>query len=61
MTPRRIAIVACGALAREIRALLAMNGMGHVALKCLPATLLLTIFLNSARRSRLITPANSPA
>ena len=39
MTPRRIAIIACGALAREIRALLAMNGMDHVTLTCLPATL----------------------
>jgi len=39
MTPRRIAIVACGALAREIGAILAMNGMDHVTLACLPATL----------------------
>lgn len=39
MSPRRTAIVACGALAREIRAVLAMNGMDHVTLACLPATL----------------------
>jgi len=35
----RVAVIACGALAREIRAVLALNGLDHVTLKCLPAKL----------------------
>lgn len=36
---RTVAVIACGALAREIRAVLALNGPGRVTLKCLPASL----------------------
>lgn len=35
----RVAIIACGALAREIMAVLGANGLDHVTLKCLPALL----------------------
>ncbi|MEX2520954.1 MAG: DUF1638 domain-containing protein [Paracoccaceae bacterium] len=37
-----ILLIACGALAREILALKAMNGWAHLDLKCLPANLHLT-------------------
>ncbi len=37
--PRRQLILACGALAREVMAVLAANGLGHVSLRCLPAGL----------------------
>ncbi|MHA1524382.1 MAG: DUF1638 domain-containing protein [Alphaproteobacteria bacterium] len=36
---QRICIIACGALAREITALIAANRLDHVSLTCLPATL----------------------
>ncbi|MGG7568224.1 DUF1638 domain-containing protein [Rhodovulum sp. DZ06] len=32
-------LIACGALAREIRALIALNGWDHLTLRCLPAEL----------------------
>lgn len=32
-------VIACGALAREIGAVVAANGLGHLALHCLPAIL----------------------
>ncbi|MEB8386384.1 DUF1638 domain-containing protein [Rhodobacteraceae bacterium KMM 6894] len=35
----RILLIACGALAREILALIRLNGWGHMALTCLPAKL----------------------
>ena len=35
----RVLVLACGALAREILAVLDANGMDHVALQCLPAIL----------------------
>jgi hypothetical protein len=35
----RVLLIACGALAREILALKAMNGWGHLDLQCLPADL----------------------
>ena len=35
----RVLIIACGALAREILALIRMNGWDHMALTCLPANL----------------------
>lgn len=35
--PGQILLIACGALAREILALKAMNGWDHMALQCLPA------------------------
>ncbi|MGI3167545.1 DUF1638 domain-containing protein [Pseudooceanicola sp. C21-150M6] len=35
----RILVLACGALAREILALIALNGWDHVDLQCLPAKL----------------------
>lgn len=35
----RVLILACGALAREILAVLRVNGMNHVDLQCLPAIL----------------------
>jgi len=35
----RTLIIACGALAREIGGLIGRNGLGHIALKCLPAQL----------------------
>jgi hypothetical protein len=36
---RRVLIIACGALAREVGAVLALNKLDHVALTCLPALL----------------------
>ena len=36
---RRVLIIACGALAREILAVLQLNSLGHVDLACLPALL----------------------
>ena len=38
-TPGRVLILACGALAREILALISMNGWDHMDLTCLPAKL----------------------
>jgi hypothetical protein len=35
----RVLVIACGALAREILALKAMNGWDHIDLQCLPANL----------------------
>ena len=35
----RIRVIACGAIAREIIAVLAANRMDHVSLACLPAIL----------------------
>ncbi len=35
----RVLLIACGALAREILALIRMNGWSHLDLKCLPAKL----------------------
>jgi hypothetical protein len=35
----RVLILACGALAREILAIIRMNGLGHLDLHCLPAIL----------------------
>lgn len=35
----RTLIIACGALARELGGLIGRGGLGHLALKCLPATL----------------------
>lgn len=35
----RVLVIACGALAREILAVLGANGLGHVDLACLPALL----------------------
>lgn len=40
--PDKVLIIACGALAREIRALIALNGWQHFDLHCLPAQLHLT-------------------
>lgn len=37
--PPRVLVLACGALAREIRDVAAANGWDHVDLECLPATL----------------------
>ncbi|VAW12860.1 5,10-methylenetetrahydrofolate reductase [hydrothermal vent metagenome] len=37
--PSPVAVIACGALAREILAIVKMNGLIHVTLKCLPASL----------------------
>ncbi|NND01276.1 MAG: DUF1638 domain-containing protein [Acidimicrobiia bacterium] len=37
--PPRVLVLACGALAREIRDVTAANGWDHVDLECLPATL----------------------
>ncbi|MEM1313569.1 MAG: DUF1638 domain-containing protein, partial [Pseudomonadota bacterium] len=34
-----VRVIACGALAREILAVLGSGGWGHVALRCLPADL----------------------
>jgi hypothetical protein len=36
---KKVRIIACGAIAREIIAVLAANGMNHVELTCLPAQL----------------------
>ena len=38
-TPAKIRIIACGAIAREIIAILALNDLHHVELTCLPAIL----------------------
>ena len=38
-TPRKTLLIACGALAREILALIEANGWTHLALECLPAKL----------------------
>ncbi len=38
-SPPKTLIIACGALAREMLALIEANGWGHVALECLPAKL----------------------
>lgn len=38
-TPDRVCVIACGALAREILDILAINRLEHVALTCLPAKL----------------------
>ncbi len=35
----RVRVIACGALAREIGAVLARNRLDHVSLRCLPALL----------------------
>ena len=35
----KILLIACGALAREILALIDLNGWSHMALRCLPAKL----------------------
>lgn len=35
----RVLLLACGALAHEIRALIRLNGWDHLALRCLPAIL----------------------
>jgi hypothetical protein len=37
--PDRVMVIACGALAREILALVAANGWAHLDLECLPAKL----------------------
>lgn len=37
--PARVLVIACGALAREIGAVVAANGLGHIDLVCLPALL----------------------
>ena len=37
--PGRVLVIACGALAREIGAVVATNGLGHLDLHCLPAIL----------------------
>lgn len=39
MLPEPIHIIACGALAREIKAVIDLNRFGHVKLRCLPAIL----------------------
>jgi Protein of unknown function (DUF1638) len=39
VSKRRQLILACGALAREIREILSVNGLSHVTLRCLPAGL----------------------
>jgi hypothetical protein len=36
---KRVLIIACGALAREIGAVIDRSGLDHIALRCLPATL----------------------
>lgn len=36
---KRTLIIACGALAREIGAVIGRSGLDHIALQCLPATL----------------------
>ncbi len=38
-TPGAVLVIACGALAREILALKALNGWTHLDLRCLPANL----------------------
>jgi hypothetical protein len=37
--PRGVLVIACGAIAREILAVVRMNGWTHVTLRCLPGTL----------------------
>ncbi len=37
--PRRTLVIGCGALARELQAVLAASGLGHVTVDCLPAAL----------------------
>ena len=37
--PGSVLVLACGALAREILALIEMNGWSHMTLRCLPASL----------------------
>ncbi len=39
MTPRRVLVIACGALAREIGAITKGCGLDHIDLACLPASL----------------------
>jgi hypothetical protein len=39
MTAGRVLVLACGALAREIGAIVAANKLDHITLHCLPATL----------------------
>jgi hypothetical protein len=36
-SPAKVLVIACGALAREIGAILGANGLGHIELTCLPA------------------------
>jgi hypothetical protein len=38
-TPENVLVIACGALAREIGAVIAANGLTHITLTCLPAIL----------------------
>ena len=38
-SPEPVKIIACGAIAREIIAILARNGLNHISLTCLPAKL----------------------
>ena len=37
--PQKVHVIACGALAREILAITAANGLDHIDLQCLPAIL----------------------
>lgn len=37
LTAERVLVIACGALAREVQAVLDLNGLTHVELTCLPA------------------------
>jgi hypothetical protein len=39
VAPARTLVIACGALAREVRAVVALNGWTHVDLDCVPAIL----------------------
>ncbi len=39
MTPDRTLVIGCGALARELLELVRLNGMDHVTVECLPASL----------------------
>ncbi len=36
---RRTLVISCGALAREVKAVIAANGLGHLDIHCLPAIL----------------------
>jgi len=38
-TPRSILVIACGALARELRLVMDRSGLPHITLRCLPAEL----------------------
>ena len=38
-TPPKTLLIACGALAREVLALIEINGLSHMELRCLPAKL----------------------